>query len=101
MLHAHVETDSRDCDSRYTGGHVLEMTTQERADAFPELTFKDRVLVGVVSLSGDGLLTVTEDGLSWHEQTEEGYRTAEVRWCEEDCEEASWQRDHTAEAAGY
>lgn len=100
-LHAHVETDSRDCDGRYTGGHVLEMTLQERCDAMGDLHFKDRVLASVVSLHSDGTLTVSEDGMSWHERTDEGYRDAEVRWCEDDCEDASWQRDHRAEEMGY
>jgi hypothetical protein len=101
-LHAHVTTASRDCDGDYSSGYVLEMSTLEKDDQFPDLTFKDRVMGSIVSLHGHGTLTVTPEGLAWHEQTEEGYRAADVRWCEEGCEgERSWQRDHRAESMGY
>jgi len=100
--HAHVSSNSRDCDGDYSRGHVDEMTLQERCDQFGDLRFKERVLASTVTLHGEGTLEVTEHGLSWHEQTEEGYRAAEVTWCEDDCpDERSWQRDHRAEAAGY
>ena len=102
MLHAHMTSASRDCDGDYTAGHVYEMTTQEKADQFSDLVFKDRVLANVVSLHGYGTLTVTPEGIEWREDTEEGYRAVDVRWCEDECpEERSWQRDHRAEAAGY
>jgi hypothetical protein len=100
-LHAHVETESRDCDGRYTGGHVEQMTLQERCDPYGDLLFRQRVLGGVVSLHGRGTLDVSPEGMTWNETTEEGYRAADVRWCEDDCPEASWQRDHTAERMGY
>lgn len=102
-LHAHVETESQDCDGRYTSGRVEEMTLQERCDQFGDLHFKERVLANVVSLHAEqGTLTVTEHGLEWREQTEEGYRATDVEWCEDDCsEERPWQRDHRAEAMGY
>jgi hypothetical protein len=101
-LHAHVETSSRDCDGDYSGGHTDEMTTQERCDQFGDLHFKERVLGNVVTLHGEGTLEVSPSGLHWHEQTEEGYRRADVTWCEDECEdERPWQRDHRAEAAGY
>lgn len=100
-LHAHVDTGSRDCDGTYSGGHVEQMTLEERCDSMGDLHFKDRVLAGVVSLHGTGRLKVTPEGLEWFEQTDEGYRAADVRWCEDDCEEASWQRDHRAEEMGY
>ena len=102
-LHAHMEGSSRDCDGTYTYGHVYEMTTQERADQFGDLEFKNRVVANVMSLHAiHGTLTVTEEGVEWNEQTEEGFRTAGVRWCEDDCpDERSWQRDHRAEEMGY
>lgn len=100
--HAHVTTSSRDCDGDYSGGHVDEMTLEERCDQFGDLHFRERVAMNVVSLHGEGTLTVSSTGVHWHEQTEEGYRAADVRWCEEDCpDERSWQRDHSAERAGY
>ena len=100
-IHAHVDTESRDCDGRYTGGLVIEMTLQERCDAMGDLHFKERVLSSVVSLHSTMRVEITPDGISYHEQTDEGYRTGDVRWCEDDCDEASWQRDHTAERMGY
>jgi hypothetical protein len=101
-LHAHVETESRDCDGRYTGGRVEEMTLEERCDAFGDLRFKDRVMAGVVTIHGNGELKVTPFSLEWHEITDEGYRAADVRWCEDECSDTrTWQRDHSAEAAGY
>lgn len=100
-LHAHLESESRDCDGRYTSGYVVEMTTEEKHDSFGDLLFKERVLTNVVSLYG-GTLVITPNGLSWNEVTEEGYRASEVRWCEEECDDVrTWQRDHTAERAGY
>lgn len=101
-VHAHVRNQSRDCDGDYSSGHVTEMTLEERCDSFGDLHFKERVIADVVNVHGYGTLTVTPDGVDWHEQTEEGYRAAEVRWCEDECrEERPWQRDHRAEAAGY
>lgn len=100
-LHAHVEGESRDCDGKYSSGHVSQMTLEERCDRNGDLHFQHRVLTYTVSLHGTGELKVTPEGLSWYEQTDEGYRATEVRWCSDDCEDASWQRDHSAEAMGY
>ena len=72
------------------------MTTLERADDLGEYTF---MLASTVNLASTGVLHVTEESLSW---TDEGYRAANVRWCEDECaDERTWQRDHTAERAGY
>lgn len=101
-LHAHVTTESADCDGRYSSGRVEEMTLLERCDQFGELAFKDRVMSSVVTMHGHGELKVTPYRLEWHEQTDEGYRAADVEWCsDEGCPNRSWQRDHSAEAAGY
>lgn len=101
-LHAHVSGSSRDCDGKYTFGRVEEMNDEERGDDLGDLHFKDRVLSNTVTLHGHGELTVKPEGLSWFEQTDEGYRESTVRWCEDDCPDMrSWQRDHSAEAAGY
>jgi hypothetical protein len=101
-LHAHVTQESRDCDGRYTSGLVYEPTIDERADDFGDLHFKQRVIGYAINLHAEeGTLAVTPDGAIWHEMTEEGYVRSETRWCEDDCKEASWQRDHSAEAAGY
>ena len=100
-LHAHVETESRDCDGMYTSGYVAAMTTLERNEEFSDLVFKDRVITGIISVHAYGTLTVTPDGVTWGESTEEGYRRVEATWCSDTCPGSSWQRDHTAEAAGY
>ena len=101
-LHAHVETDSADCDGRYTSGRVEEMTLEERCDQFWDLHFKERILGNTVSFHGTGTVEVSPSGLHWYEQTDEGYRRVDVEWCEQDCDDVrSWQRDHSAEKAGY
>lgn len=100
-LHAHVESESRDCDGMYSQGHVAAMTTLEMNEEFPDLVFKDRVITGIISVSGYGSLNVTPHGVFWDESTEEGYRRVDVTWCNDTCTGSSWQRDHTAEAAGY
>jgi len=100
--HAHVSSNSRDCDGDYSRGHIDEMTLQERCDRDGDLRFKERVLASTVNLHGHGTLEVTPEHLSWYEQTEEGYRAAEIAWCEDECPAMrSWQRDHRAEAMGY
>lgn len=103
--HAHVGTESRDCDGRYTGIYVEMPNDDERCDLLGDLYFKQRVLDDIVSLHGDGTLKVSPTGLDWYEQTDEGYRSAEVLWCADDtCSDIRPRhryRDHTAEAAGY
>lgn len=99
--HAHVESKSRDCDGTYSSGYLAEMTVEERCDQMGDLHFQQRVLAGVVTLHGHGTLSVRPEGLSWHEVTDEGYSDKEVRWCEADCTDEAWQRDHRAEAMGY
>lgn len=101
--HAHVETNSRDCDGDYQKGHVDVPSTLERCSQFGETDFKERVMVSIVSLHTDGgALAVKPEGLEWMEHTEEGYVATTVEWCErEDCERRFYQRDFRAEAAGY
>jgi hypothetical protein len=114
-LHAHVSTSARDCD----GGHGQDYITvpndderQEFADGqkrgynnFADLTFKNRVLGNHVSFHSEFGVTVKVDaeGFTMSEATEEGYRAAEVRWCEDaDCDpESGGQYDEYAEAMGY
>jgi hypothetical protein len=101
-LHAHAESSSRDCDGDYTSGNVYEMTTLEKAASLGDLEFKDRVITNIISVHAHGTLTVKPTGVSWHEQTDEGYRHTDVEWCEDECaDKRTWQRDHRAEAMGY
>lgn len=104
-LHAHVDTAARDCDGPVYRDWVETMTDGERASDFPDLDFKARILSNHVSFSPADKVTVTvrEDGFVMEEATEEGFRSAEVRWCEdEDCDpDKRGQRDVYAELMGY
>lgn len=101
-IHAHVETESCDCDGRYTSGHTDVPNTDERTSQFGDILFKERVVCSVMSLHSTGTFQVTPQRVFWNEQTDEGYRHAEITWCDDDgCVGKSWQRDHSAEAAGY
>lgn len=112
-LHAHVSTASADCDGPMYRDFVSALNDDERKmhdDAngvrdFHDLAFKSRVLAAHVSFHSEVGVEVrmTLDGFSMVEQTDEGYRSAEVRWCEdEDCDpHAESQRDVYAEMMGY
>lgn len=108
-LHAHVSTASSDCDGPFYREYVESLNDDERAEAgkpfndFHDLHFKERVMGNIVSFHAiDGIMSVNPDGFTWREPTEEGYRSADVRWCTDDCDEsAAWQRDVFAEQMGY
>ena len=114
-LHAHINTASADCDGpmyrEYVGRpNDDEIAMHEAAEAnggwndFSDLAFKARMLENQVSFHSEFGVTVkvNEHGFDMHEQTDEGYRSADVRWCEdEDCEDAYSQRDVFAEMMGY
>lgn len=115
-LHAHVDTESQDCDSRYTNSYLMWMDTSELEgeDApnwFGEIVFRQRVLSHIVSAYTcvAGTLKVSgcpetglTDALTWNESTEEGYRAADVRFCDDTfCADETSYRDHTAESMGY
>lgn len=112
-LHAHVSTASADCDGPLYRDYVTALNNDERkmhedangVNDFHDFAFKERVLGNHVSFSPlvKVEVEVTENGFTMHEVTEEGYRSAEVTWCEdEDCDpHAASQRDVFAEAAGY
>lgn len=100
--HAHVSSQARDCDGTYLKDWTEVPTTEERTSEYGDLDFKNRVIAGVISLSGHGTLTVASESCSWHERTEEGYRHVEITWCDSDtCDRTSSQRDLTAESMGY
>lgn len=101
--HAHVYTTSQDCDGKYERSHVDRPSAIERTEEFGDLHFKERVMGSVVSLHAEnGNLNVFPDRMFWTQNTDEGYEHAEVHWCEEDDrDDKSTFRDHTAERAGY
>lgn len=113
-LHAHVSTFARDCD----GGHGNEYTMgfsdeekKEREDAngvndFSDIHFMQRVMMNVASpyaVEYGMTVKVDSEGIEVSEQTDEGYRSAEVRWCHDDCEQEAQGPvyDEYAEAMGY
>lgn len=112
-LHAHVSTASADCDGPMYREWVESLNDDEVAmhekaqgvNDFHDLTFKERVLGNHVSFHSEFGVTVKVDaeGFTMSEQTDEGYRSAEVRWCEdEDCDPRAYsQRDVYAEMMGY
>lgn len=111
-IHAHVSTASADCDGPLYRDYVTvpnddEIAESERAQGvndFSEIHFKERVMMSHCSPYAVHQLTVKVDdgGFEWHEQTEEGYRSGEVRWCDDDCDTGqSSQRDVYAEQMGY
>lgn len=86
-LHAHLHFQSRDCDGHYEHDRKEEMTAEEKASDFGDLEFKRRITGDIVSVIAEyATLRVDPDGMSWEEDTEEGFRAAQVEWCEENCE---------------
>jgi hypothetical protein len=115
-LHAHIDTASADCDGPMYREYVVtlnddEIAQHEAAEAnggvndFHDLEFKARVLSSQVSFHSEFGVTVKldSDGFEMHEQTDEGYRSSRVVWCEDEtCDpEAYGQRDVYAEMMGY
>lgn len=106
VSHAHIAITSRDCDSTYENDYVAQ-----RHDDEDEWDFRSRIIGGMVSFSGfGGTLTVEHDPddhddlgtAEWSESTEEGFRHAHARFCNDDCDTGERRyRDRTAEAMGY
>lgn len=112
-LHAHVSKSARDCDGPIYDEYIISLTDEERARSeaangvndFTDIEFRNRVLTSIVSVyaTQQGRMDVNEGGFKWHEDTDEGYRAAEVVWCEdESCDPAyTSHRDVYAEMMGY
>lgn len=100
-IHAHVESAVADCDGPMERTQVVRLIPDERKSYFGDLEFRERVVIGTVSLSGHGDLSVTPEWVVWHEATEEGYRHVEITWCTDECEDEYRQRDVYAEQMGY
>lgn len=112
FLHAHISKAQQDCDGPTYQEYTVFLNDEERAEHlkadgvndFHDLHFKERVLGSQVSFSPFLNVNVEVDnhGFVMREQTDEGYRSAEVRWCEdESCTETYAQRDVFAEMMGY
>lgn len=103
-LHAHVTTNSRDCDGGHGMEYVSTMNDTEKGSQFADLDFKARILSNHVSFHSEFGVTVKVDehGFNMSEQTDEGYRAAQIQWCEDDCDENDNSvYDEYAELAGY
>lgn len=122
-LHAHVSTAAADCDGPVYDSYVetfnyAEREAQVRAyfnglmrgydepvNDFSDIDFMNRVFASKCGPYAvhQMRVTVDESGFDYHEQTEEGYRSGEVRWCrDETCDRTRrTHRDVFAEAAGY
>jgi hypothetical protein len=111
-LHAHIDTAAADCDGPLYRSWVATFNDEERAERdaaqgindFSDIHFMNRVLAGQCGPYAVRQLTVKidESGFTYHEDTEEGYRSGEVRWCTDDCDtEERSQRDVYAEMMGY
>lgn len=86
-LHAHIVSESRDCDGTYHSSRIDRPTAEEVASDFGDLEFKRRIIGDVISvIAQNGRLIVEPNRISWHEDTEEGYRTGDADWCVADCE---------------
>lgn len=111
-LHAHVESESADCDGRYSRTYVMERHSFTQS----EDEFIGHVLDMTVSTDAeDGTLKVTQSDVrrpglgrycypvfEWSQSTEEGFSHVKVTFClDDDADTPATQRDHSAEAAGY
>lgn len=111
--HAHITREQSDCDGPTYQEYTVFVSDEDKAKSaacdgvndFWEIEFKDQILTSQVSmyaLTHRLTLEASEDGFNWREQTDEGYRGGEVRWChDEDCGESYSQRDIYAEMMGY
>lgn len=111
--HAHVSSASADCDGPMYRDYTVFVDDEAKAKSaacdgvndFWEIEFRNSILTSQVSVYAveHGLtMKATEAGFCWHETTDEGYRSGDVRWCDdEDCGESYSQRDVYAEMMGY
>lgn len=109
-LHAHVSTAAADCDGPIHRDYVETFNDAEREESgqvyndFSEIHFMDRVFISVCGPYAvrQMRVTVDEDGIEFHESTDEGYRQGQVRWCRDACDtDETHYRDIRAEEAGY
>lgn len=112
-LHAHIDTASADCDGPMYREYTVFLTDEEKAASiaadgvndFTDIEFRNRILtsqVSVYAVEYGVTMKADSDGFEWHEQTDEGYRSGQVRWChDESCSESYSQRDIYAEMMGY
>lgn len=108
--HVHVRVESRDCDGDYLRAYIYRpepydpgKPMQRAQDAFDLLRM---VVFDRLPWSEETTLIRLSDGsFEWHEATDEGYRHVHVQPCEKACSDDDrnlvYDRDLTAERAGY
>jgi hypothetical protein len=105
ITHLHVESESRDCDGRHSGGAVFTPNDGETGQELftwwvrHELQF----MAPVGALIERGTHQDGQPYLDVRESTEEGWRSTHVTGCDSTVCRLDYyrRRDHTAEAAGY
>jgi len=113
--HAHIATASRDCDGPFYRDYTVFVDDEAKAKSaacdgvndFWDIEFRESILTSQVSLTTltDGRkaeIVIREEGFHYSEETDEGYRSADVRWCDDEfCGESYSQRDIYAEMMNY
>lgn len=110
-LHVHNDSESRDCDGRYASGYTtwLALLVEGFIPDDPEADdlFRAMMIYWEAHDGTEMVFGVLDDGrdfVRYHQYTDEGYRSGQLLFCEKpDCmvDDESWQRDYSAEAAGY
>lgn len=96
-MHAHVSTESADCDGRYSRSYVL--VSDPGQDDFH---FNREITSIILGNESEGTATFTSDGFTFDSPTDEGFVHTEIEWCNDsDCAMTTTFRDHSAEAMGY
>lgn len=99
--HIHVRVESQDCDGTYLRAYISRPTGTVGAWGLLQATVFD-----YLPDSQETTLVRTADGsFEWAERTEEGYRNVAIRPCEKHCSDddpnLTYDRDLSAEKAGY
>lgn len=114
-LHAHVETYARDCDGGHGNEYTMGMNDDERGEResaggindFSDIHFMNRVMTGLAgpyAVEYKMTVNVGPEGFCVREETDEGYREANVTWCRDEGCDPNAQGpvyDEYAEAMGY
>lgn len=82
-MHAHISEDSRDCDGRMTSERVEGLNEDEKKTTFGDIDFQVRIAGFFAISSNNARMSMDGNVTTWLADTDEGYESAEIRWCEE------------------
>lgn len=101
--HAHINKWVRDCDGMHSSGYIARPSEKHRRSEFGDVEFREQVITQLIGVHSEGQLKLDDEGVTWDETTDEGYKTVTAVWCPLfGCEDIPpWSRDHEAEKAGY